>query len=232
MRHNQPLHLAAVAATVCFAVGAASNTAEAVDVEVQITGLDLFFGFENRGNIQTGPSAGDVDQVESATFFVDGVPIQTIVGNIEANIGIPGFVIPAAGGTAMNELEFGYFNIDFDADTAGSGWLDLDLDEAFNVTAFYTGNELGISLFGTADALQSAQPIARVPGFPGFGPDDTITFSFVSSNLSNVEQDGHDLTKFRASGTGSIQGGNVVPEPTSIALAGMASVALLRRRRA
>ena len=184
------LKLAAAAAIGTLALGTVATPAQAVDVEIQFTGLDIFLGFDGKRNLQTGPAAGDFDQVQSATFFVDDQPVGTIVGDIRASLGIPGFNIPVDGGTAQNQFTLGFFNIDFDTPNASEGFLDIDFANAATVTAFYTGGELGISLFGTADALTSQQPLSRVPGFPGLSPGDTITLSYVSTNLSQVVDNG------------------------------------------
>jgi hypothetical protein len=56
-------------------------------------------------------------------------------------------------------------------------------------------------------------------------PSDLVSIVVSSTNLDNVTSAGGFLTSFDASGTGSIRG-TAVPEPSSIALAGMGAVGL------
>ena len=216
-----------------LAAGAVALTpapAAAAELEVQFTGLDVFFGFDGENNIQTGPVAGDVDQLQSATFYIDGTPVGTIAGDIEANIGLPGFFIPAAGGTDSNRYEGGYFSLDFDTTDLDQGWVDLGAIDTAIVEAFYTGDQIGLSFFGRNTSVRNQQPLSRVPAFPGFDEFDTIRFSFVSTELTQMESDGHDLTQFHASGAGTLNQQTAVPEPAVASLLAVAGLVGLRRR--
>ncbi|MEM7807853.1 MAG: PEP-CTERM sorting domain-containing protein [Planctomycetota bacterium] len=220
-----------IAAASAAAIGVAAPNADAAELEIQLTGLDVFLGFDGKFNIQTAPTAGPRDDVEAATFFVDGVEIATVVGDISAGIGLPGFLIPVDGGTTTNQQEQGYFNLDLDTTIGGEGWLNLNVGSSNAVTAFYTGNEIGISFIGEADFLAEQEPLTRVPNWPGFNDFDLITFSFVSTNITDVEDNGHSLTQFRASGAGTVNG-NAIPEPATAGLLAVAGLTALRRRRA
>ncbi len=225
------MHKFLIGTAAVAALGILSPSSEAAELEIQITGFDIFFGFDGKFNIQTGPSAGMADELEAATFFVDGESIGTLVGDMKANIGLPGFLIPAAGGVTSNDQELGYFNVDFDTPVAGEGFLNLNVGSATSVTAFYTGNEIGLSFIGEADFIAGQEPLSRLPAWPGFDAFDLVTFSFVSTDLDDVETDGSVLTKFRASGSGTING-EAIPEPGTAALLASAGLIALRRRRA
>ena len=208
----------------------AESEAAASVLEVQFTGLDLTMGFDGKNNIQTGEFAGQVDPFDSATFYVDGVSIGTLVGNMEANISLPGFFIPVAGGSDDNRWEEGYFSLDFDTTSLTQGWLDLAVDDSFIVTAYYTGNEIGITIVGSNTGIKTQQGLEnRLPAWPGFSAFETIKFSFSSSNLTDVSDNGEFLTQFRAGGSGTL---TQIPEPGSLAVAGIGALFLLRRRRA
>jgi len=230
MQRNHRL-IQAASATAVAAAAMAAAPASAATLEVQFTGLDLFLGFDDDFNIQTGPTAGTIDELEAATFFVDDVEIGTIVGDITANVGLPGFLIPAAGGITENLQPTGYFSLDFDTTSSEQGFLDLDVQGASLVEVFYTGDEIGLSLIGRASAIQFQQPLTdRLPAWPGFGDFETIVFSFVSTDLSDVEDNGHELTQFRASGSGTLNG-PAIPEPASLTAIAGAGILALRRRR-
>ena len=230
MRTQTTLAAAALVAAGALAIPAESTQAK--ELEVQLTGLDLFFGFDGGSNVQSGPTAGDVDQVQSATFYVDGVSLGTLVGDISASFGLPGFFIDADGGTAKNQFELGFVNFDFDTTDGSSGFLDLGFNSAFTAEIYYTGNEIGLSLFGSSDEIRSQQSIDRLPAWDGFDDFETIRLSFVSTNLSDVETENGLLSQFRASGSGTLDGvGDVVPEPTTAAVLGLGAVGLLARRR-
>ncbi len=221
---------AALAAAV--AAGPAATSTYAASLEVEFTGLDIFFGFNDKLILQSGEESGDVDEIQAATFYVDGESIGTLVGDISAAVGIPGFLISPNGGTAVNQQGAGYFTLDFDTSIGGQGWLDLDVSQA-STTLFYTGNEFGISFFGRSNLVKAQEPLTnRLPEWPGFTEFEEITFSYVSTNLSDVIiNEEHDFVEqFRALGAGTIQG-EVIPEPATASLLAVAGLAVLRRRR-
>jgi hypothetical protein len=218
--------LAVLAAAAGLAAPAAVT--QAAELEIEFTGMDLFLGFDGLTNIQSGPVAGDIDELTSATFYLDGVPVGTIVGDIESNIGLPGFDIPASGGTAENKWEGGYFSLDLDTTDNAEGFLNLAVDASFIAEVFYTGNEIGLSLFGENTGILDQQPLSRLPEWPGFDEVETVRFSFVSTNLTNVETDGAKVTQFQARGAGTLF---QVPEPALASVLSLAGLGLLRRRR-
>lgn len=233
MQTKFKLGLAGILGAAVLPAFIASNV-QASTLEIQFSGMDLYMGFDGKRNIQTGPVSGDVDAIDAATFYIDGVSIGTLVGDMESNVGIPGFSIPVEGGSDKNDWKQGYFSLDFDTTSFSQGWLDLAVDDSFIVTAFYTGDEIGLTLVGTNTGIKNQQDLSdRLPAWPGFDEFETIKFSFSSSRLSNVRDNGSILTQFEAAGNGTLsQDGFIIPEPGSLALVGIGGLALLRRRRA
>ena len=226
--HNLKTPLAALAATTLLSLPAA-----AAQLEVQLTGLDVYFGQDGERNLQSGPVAGDVDELAGATFLVDGVEVGSVVGGVSANIGIPGFDIPVAGGTDLNRYQDGYFALDFDTTDLGQGYLNLDVDDAFSVEATYAGGQLGLSIVGTNSGLLDQQPVGRIgeANWQGFDAFEEIRFTFVSTALADMQDDGAILTRFHATGTGSLDQVSLVPEPATAGLLATAGLVSLRRRR-
>ena len=211
----------------------AAPPADAATLDVEFTGLDLFYGFDGKTNIQTGPVAGDVDAVDAASFYVDDTLLGTIVGDITANLGIAGFRdIPVDGGTSGNDFGQSYFRIDFDAGDADSGLLNLGINDDAMVELRYVADRVQLTITGAATGISDQQPIDRVPGWPGFDAFETVRFTFSSSVVRDLEDDGTRLTQFRARGAGTIAQQNaVIPEPTTAAVAALMGAGLLARRR-
>ena len=225
-----PVTLAAAAAVVagsCFA-----PTADAARLDVEFTGMDLYYGFDGSTNLQSGPRAGNEDALDAATFYVDDANLGTLVGNLSSNIGIAGLNnIPASGGTRSNLYAGGYFRVNFDTASLSSGLLNLGVDAASKVDITYVDQRLQIVVTGSSTDLYTQQPIDRLPAWPGFDPQQTVRFSFSSSNLTDLAYRDNKLVQFHARGSGTIaQQTAAVPEPASLAVLGLGGVALLRRR--
>ena len=214
---------------------AATPTAEAVDLQVQLTGVDIYFGFDGSTNVQSGKFAGAPDQVDAATFFVDDVAIGTLQGFIQNSFGLPGFDIDANGGVTQQKYGLGFINVDFDTPNGSSGWLDLSFRDALQTEVYYTGRELGISIFGSTayfDEESDQQLIARLPEWQGFDESQTFKITYTSTDLRSIIVEDGKLKQFQAKGTLNIVGGGAaVPEPSSLAAIGLGTVGLLARRR-
>ena len=225
--------LIALAGAAAVTAAALAPTASAAMLDVEFAGMDLYYGFDGKTNLQSGPVAGNEDALDAATFYVDGVNIGTLTGGMNANLGIPGFRdIPLAGGTRSNLYENGYFRVNFDTSDLHSGLLNLGVDAASKVDLTYVGDRMQLTFTGSNTGLYTQQPIARLPAWPGFNPGDTIRFSFSSSSLSDVLGDGTKLTRFHARGSGTIaQDAAAVPEPAGLAVLAVGGLASLRRRR-
>ena len=210
---------------------AAASSASAAQLDVEFTGMDLFYGFDGKANLQSGPTAGMTDAIDAATFYVDGVNVGTLVGGIDANLGIAGFTnIPVDGGTRTNLYANGYFRVNFDTGDLDSGLLNLGVDSAARVDLSYVGDRMQLTITGSNTDLYDQQPLARLPAWPGFGAGDTIRFTFSSSAMADMRDDGTKLTQFHARGSGTLAQTAPIPEPAGLALLGLGGLASLRRR--
>ena len=231
MYHPKLKHALAAVAVAGLAV---TSSASAAVIEVEFTGMDLYYGFDNQVNVQSGPVAGQTDALEAATFYVDGTSLGTLVGNINSNLGIPGFLdIPKEGGTRSNEYSTGYFRVNFDTTSFSQGLLNLGINESARVDLTYIDGRVQLTITGSATGISDQQPLSdRLPAWPGFDPNDTVRFTFSSSNLSDLQFSDTSLTRFHARGSGTLAQTNAaVPEPTGLAALGLAGFGLLSRRR-
>ncbi len=210
----------------------AATSVQASTLEIQISGLDLQYDGTNifDAGVHNTTGAGNPAQSDALTlldFYVDGNLVGSQNTNVFADIYIKDVLnIPAAGGFVVSAGNGGAFGIDLLTKNQTPGWgLALDID---TMQFFYTGSQISITIAGVATGL----PAQDLPFGLAFDPNEQITIVLSSANLSSVTSGGGFLTGFNAAGTGNVAG-QLVPEPSSMVLAGLgiAAVGMVYRRR-
>jgi hypothetical protein len=210
----------------------AATAAQASTLEIQISGLDLQYDGTNIFDASVHNTIGDGIPAESdpltlLEFYVDGNLVGSQSTNVFADIYIADVLnIPDSGGFVNSSGNGDAFGIDLLTQNQTPGWgVALNID---TMQFVYTGSQISITLAGLASSLHAQD----LPFGLAFDPSQQITIVLSSANLSNVTAAGGFLTGFNATGTGNIAG-TLVPEPSSIALAGLglAAIAAVYRRR-
>jgi hypothetical protein len=227
-----------ISALVAALALAGASSLHAATVEIQFTGLDLIYG---NGDLDLGLEIHDAtspiggtgvpavsDPLTNVNFFVDGSLVGTLTADVFADVFIDSVnSIPAGGGVVTSGGNNDSFGFDILTENGLPGWgLALNIDE---IQVFYSGFEITIAGAGLAASV----PAQDLPFGLVIDDNDPISIVFSSTNLTNVTSAGGFLTGFNASGTGSISG-TLVPEPSSIALAGFGLIGLVaawRKRR-
>jgi hypothetical protein len=205
------------AATLALLLGAAAPVAQAATLEIQFTGLDLFYDgnnvFDNgvHNTTRTGNPA-DADALTSMQFFLDNTLVHSINSNVFADIYITNMgAMPSAGGLLTSSGNGNTFGIDLFTSNNNPGWgLAMNID---TMQMFYTGSRIAISVSGLATSI----PVQMLPLGLEFDPSEPLTIVMSSANLTGVTNSGGFVTAMHAAGTGNVAG-VLVPEPGSMAL--------------
>ncbi|MCA9232050.1 MAG: hypothetical protein KDA57_15485 [Planctomycetales bacterium] len=210
-------HLALVTALL---VAANVSPVFAASLEIQFTGVDLQYDGVSETIYDDGDPAlaggtdtSKADDLLSMDFLVDGSGVGSLSSDIYLDLLIPEVVgLPLAGGSIITD---GSPSGTLELLMPGIG-LSVSLGKA--EVAFFPA--LGGSLnfaFGGAVASISGQslPFGLVLG-------DPVSVSFSTQVVAGtLVHDGTYVTAFDSRGTGEVQGA-AIPEPTSLALAGLA----------
>lgn len=209
-----------------------ATSSQAATLEIQISGLDLQYDGTNifDAGVHNTVGVGDPAQSDTLTlldFYIDGNLVGSQNADVFADIYIKDVLnIPVGGGAIVSAGNGGAFGIDLLTENQTPGWgLALQID---TLQFFYTGAEISITVAGLASSLWAQD----LPFGLEFDPNQPITIVLSSAALSNVTDAGGFLTGFDAAGTGNVAG-VLVPEPSSMLLAGLgiAAVGLAYRRR-
>ena len=197
-------------------LGAASFGASAQVVEFQFTGADLQL---NSGFLEDSNEAFGRDSLQTMDVFVDGL----LVGSLDTDISFDLFfsdadVAPVGGGVGTT----GGGLVDLFFDGSGDSFLLLDFDSA---DLFMNSSQTVLTMSGSVGSVfnQSLVP------FVGSILDQPVLFSFSSTRVRDITDDGQVITGFTASGTGNVTG--VIPAPGVAALGVAGGLMLVRRRR-
>lgn len=209
--------------------------ASAATIQIGFTGMNL--RYDGSTIYDAGSSSGgvgdpaDADPLATIDFFVDSTQVGSLNSDISVDVRIPDVLnIPSAPNTVYNQTTVGnpgHFDLLIGTTPLAAEYLQLDLN---NVTVTYFDvSGLVQFTFGAAVAASNAQ---NLPFSLEVGDPITLSFSAQVDAGSKTSAGGF-ITGFRATGTGEIRG-EAIPEPSSLALAGIAAVAIpvaLRRRR-
>jgi hypothetical protein len=211
-----------------------ATSAQAATIQIGFTGMNLAY---NGSSIYDADSIGggvgnpaDADPLGTVDFFIDG----NLTGSLSTDISLDAFIpdvlnIPSAVGTINNQTTVGnpgYFDLLIGTSPSAAQYLALDLGEV-SVTYVDVAGQIQF-LFGAAVAASNVQNLPF-----GLEIGDPVTLSFSAQLASGTKTtNGGFVTGFSATGTGEIRG-EAIPEPSTVALLGMAAVAIpvcLRRR--
>jgi len=196
-------------------VAAVSTTSHASIIQIQLGGIDLTYDGTDITTV-----GGDVasDELTNATFLEDGAVVGVVSTDVVLGALIPGVLGISAAGDSVDSAAGGHFTLGFGG-SADPGFLILSLE---SVTVNYL--DLGVIQFALGASLASADfqdlPFDLVIG-------DEVSVSF-STQTSSFTIDSGEIASFVASGTGEIV---EVPEPASLALFGLGTLAVAGRRR-
>ena len=228
---KQTLTSGLVAATALAMAPSFGATAQAADIEIEFTGLDLFFN-DRGGSLQlrTEDGMGGVgqDMIDTINVYVDGTLVGSQMGGV-ARMAIPGFNgISENGGSDQNDYGLGYFAVDFTPTEYDNGEINM-LVTASAATLFYEDQSVSFLLAGDGlldDPTQQPLPFGIV-----LSTADSVTFTWSASNVSDLQTDNGIVTQFQGRGAGTLFQDGVVPEPASLSLLALGGLALVRRRR-
>jgi hypothetical protein len=206
-------------------VGLAAATTASAALQISVTGFD--FGYDGDAIFDQGGAGfnGIEDELISADFFVDGSLIGSLslADDITLNTFFEGVTnIPVAGGLATSTASptsANFFDLSFD------GGLDFLFTDISSVQVFYSGGEIGVTgVTSSVDIFNQDLPFDLE-----IDASEPVSVSF-SGLITDLEDDGTFVTSFEASGTAEVRG-QLIPEPTSLALVGLGGLTMLRRRR-
>ena len=213
-------------------------------IQIQIAGLDFTYdgsSISDAASLAIGNAvASEADELANIEFFVDGVSVgSSNTGpdfKLYADLLIEGVVgLPKDGGTVItggngNSLGFELFSRTEGDSPVVSELFSANIDQfAVNYTVF--GDPISVEFTALAGPVSELLGQALPLGV-AFDPEEEISISLSSANLTNVADDGTYVTGFDAFGTGEIVGASI-PEPGMLALlvCGAATLLVLRRRR-
>lgn len=223
-----------------IAIAFASGQATAGTLEIFFTDFDIELTPDAGGMTGTltdgGGTAGS-DALFSASFAADGSPIGSPItananGGLFADLFVSG--VPAlTSGTPVSAPAGGTFRLTFPDEPLGDDkFLDLTLSDV--VVAFIDATTVQFA-FGAsvASSVSEDLPLDLDIGSP-------VSLSFSTQIDSGLTSSSFGVIGFTANGTGEVRGDNApdnqggIPEPSSIALAGlfglMGSVVAMRKR--
>jgi hypothetical protein len=195
----------------------AAPAAQAATLEIQFTGLDLYYDgnniFDNGvHNTTRSGSPADADPLSSIQFYLDNTLVHTITSDVFADVFIADVgAIPVGGALLTSGGNGNDFGIDLLTSSNDPGWgLALDIN---SLRIFYTGSKIAIAASGLASGI----PVQNLPPGLAFDPSEPLTIIMSSANLTGVTTGGGFVTSMHAAGTGNVAG-KLVPEPSSIVM--------------
>jgi hypothetical protein len=216
------------------AIALFATSAQAGTIQIDFTGMNLKY---NGSAIYDADSIGggalnpaDADPLSTVDFFIDGNLTGSLTSDLSLDAYIPDVLnIPSAVGTVNVQTTAGnpgYFDLLIGTGPVAAQHLALDLDEVSVTYVDFAGQIQFV--FGAAVAASNAQNLPF-----GLQVGDPVTLSFSAQlDAGSKTTGGGFVTGFSATGTGQVRG-EAVPEPSTVALLGMAAVAIpvyLRRR--
>jgi hypothetical protein len=187
--------------------------ASASFIQIQLGGVDLQYdGTDIRNAGSPNP-----DPLTNATFLVDSVAIGADTTNVTLDLYIPGVSALPVGGGQVSSLSGG----SLDLELGGGQYLELSLASA--IVAYIPATSLIQFVFlGSVASIDGQDlPFDVVLAEP-------VSISFSTQLKAPITQSGGLVTSFQTAGTGEIQG---VPEPATLSLLVIGSLAMMWRRR-
>lgn len=200
--------LLAVLVTLCC-----SGSAPAEMIRIQFSGLDIAY---DGTDITSATSPDELSSVAISTNGALAGPVLTSDIALEAMI--PDVLDIAVGGDTVTSGAGGTFNFSFPSGDS----LSLTLGPA-NIN--YADAGFVQFTFGAAIAAVNSQSL---PYDLLIGDPVAVSFS-AQIDSDSLMDDGVNLTAFTASGTGEVRG-ELVPEPSTLVLLGLATLAIVARR--
>jgi hypothetical protein len=197
------------------------TTAPAATLGIQYTGLNVSY------DGSTITEVGNPDPLTSLILSIDGTQVgPPLTSGLGIDLSIPGVSgLPAAGGSTMSAAG-GTLGLTL----PGGDFLNLDLGAAEVIFVSITDGFSLQFVLGASEANVVSQSLPLDDGY--FGDSVAISFSTQVKSGSLTQSNGI-VTGFLASGTGEVEG-NLVPEPTTVALliSGLLGCLAFIRRRA
>ena len=218
---------------ISLGLGLSAMSASADTIQIQLTGFNFKYDGSNiydSANILGGNvNYAEADPLATVDFSKNGLWI----GRLTATDSVYGDLLikevknlPVGGGIVPSNNNPAGFGIDLLQKT-GSATDPLLRLNIKDLQVTYSGFKFFVASGGKADSVV----FQDLPFGLQIDENDDVTLVVSSSNLTNVTDDATYLTGFDAFGTADING-VLVPEPSSLmALAGMAAIGLLIRRR-
>ena len=195
--------------------------APASTLEIQLAGLDVIYDGSTVTDGGSSSAPAGADPLDTVNYLVDSSLVGTDTTDIYVDFEIsPIEDIPIAGGTVSAGVDSGVFELLI----PGIG-LALDLDSA-SITYLPIGSAFFVFAGSVASISEQSLPLGLIIG-------DPVTVSFSTQvDQGTLTDDETYVTGFTSSGTGEVRG-QLIPEPSTLALLCMAACGLLaytRRR--
>lgn len=189
---------------VILAIGSFAGAAlQAATMQIFFDDLDLEFAYDGAtGEITT---VGGADSLIEIDISIDSNPVGSITGGT-IDLTIPGLpAIPVGMSSILTSAPGGTLSLDF----GGGNFLNLVLEEA-QIAYLHASSQIQFVGGGSVGAIGGQSlPLGLVIG-------DPVSLT-ISTNVTQLTDDGTNILTFLSNGTGELSG-TVVPEPTSLGL--------------